>query len=136
MARQDEIGTCSVCRRRRKLVGPKDPRPAWQAELDAMPKAGEPGFLKISEARRKPPDKITRHFHYCYLCRECNELDADERKAEQAEGEKRVKQRNLKARKAYPVIGGPLDGESALTTDFYSGWRDEDPGMYAHLASE
>lgn len=75
---------------------------------------------------------------YAWRCAECRPLQGEERKAAAAEGEKRVKARNMKSRLAYPVIGGPLDGESALTTDFYSAssWSDRDEGMYAHLAGE
>jgi len=111
MARENETGTCSVCRRRRKMVGPPDPKDG--------------------------------SFHYFYLCRECTALSPEERDAEKDRGERRVEERNLKSRKAYPIVGGPLDGEFALTIDFQSAWGTpgdgkfyREGGMYAHLSRE
>lgn len=48
------------------------------------------------------------------------------------------------SKRAYPCVGGPLDGEHACTDDFVRGtpekyrgvsWFSE-PGMYAHLRDE
>lgn len=73
---------------------------------------------------------------YAWRCAECRELTGDDLASAKAEGEERVTARNLKNRLAYPVIGGPLDGEHALTSDFESGWRTKEPGMYHHLVGE
>jgi hypothetical protein len=48
----------------------------------------------------------------------------------------------MSGKRAYPIIGGPLDGFHALTSDFYSGYGKEGDeyyspaGMYCHLDDE
>jgi hypothetical protein len=71
--------------------------------------------------------------HYYGLCSECfpkvkTQADIRALRAERREREKVTPKKRY--RKAYPVVGGPLDGEHAATIDFY---RD---GMYEHLADE
>jgi hypothetical protein len=63
-------------------------------------------------------------------------LTADERRAKAEERKERVRERTRKKKLAYPIVGGPLDGQHALTEDFESGWRGEPEGMYYHLRSE
>lgn len=86
--------------------------------------------------------KLTRFERWYWRCTECFPLTGDALKQAIKEGKERVALRTAKARMAYPIIGGPLAGEHAVTTDFYrsSGqpgdtWYREG-GMYAHLADE
>lgn len=64
---------------------------------------------------------------YHRRCRECLPLRDEELSAAVKAGRERVQVRTAKARFAYPCIGGPLDGEHAMTTDFYR------EGIYEHL---
>jgi hypothetical protein len=70
--------------------------------------------------------KLFKYNFYYYACSECIKLTASEkRKAQQTR--EAAKQHGETARFAYPIVGGPLDGEYAITADFYRG------GIYEHL---
>jgi hypothetical protein len=93
-------GTCDGCGKVRKLTYPE--------RKTGIVQAGE----EIS---------------YYGLCSECFpkvKTQADIIALRKARGPRK------RYKKAYPCIGGPLDGEHAATEDFY---RD---GMYAHLDNE
>lgn len=79
---------------------------------------------------------------YEFRCGECMDLPSVALAEARDLGKERVKQRTEAAKKAYPCIGGPLDGMFAMVSDFHraygtpdSRWYSEG-GMYAHLANE
>jgi hypothetical protein len=67
--------------------------------------------------------------HYYWLCSEC--FPKVETQADIAALRRARAPKPRAPRFAYPVIGGPLDGESATTADF-----EDKGGMYEHLARE
>lgn len=77
--------------------------------------------------------------HYCL--KECAYLTVSERKKKSAES-RLERKKNPRPKIAYPIIGGPLDGEYAATVDFEKEWKSSNPewaregGMYAHLSDE
>jgi hypothetical protein len=110
-------GTCDGCGKRRKLTHPE--------KKQGLVRAGE----EIS---------------YYGLCSECFPLIHNQ--ADVVERRKTTRQERPKRRPsiAYPCIGGPLDGQHALTSDFEkptaekfrgNSWFREG-GMYGHLADE
>jgi hypothetical protein len=74
---------------------------------------------------------LFRFEQYRRRCVECYGLTGNALATAYSEGEARVAARTKAARKAYPCVGGPLDGLLATTYDFW----DKD-GMHRHLVDE
>lgn len=108
-------GTCDGCGKVRKLTHPK--------RKEGIVKAGE----EIS---------------YYGLCSEC--LPKVKTQADIVKLRREVRAPRKRYKKAYPCIGGPLDGQHAATEDFYQGSPEKfrehswfrEGGMYGHLADE
>jgi hypothetical protein len=98
-------GTCDGCGRVRKLTKPED----RNREL-FYNEEGRKIHLSEDERRRR----LDLLVHYYWLCSECFpqvKSQADIRRLRST----RVKRPRSKL--AYPIIGGPLDGEHAITDD-------------------
>lgn len=116
------VESCSVCRKRRVCEQSKD---------DADKTVG---------GEKHGPSRVPSWApHYCL--RECIKLTPAQRTAKRTEI-REAQRKKPTAKFAYPIIGGPLDGEYAITSDFYSGsgkegdtyYRPE--GIYYHLSRQ
>lgn len=119
MAEKTRRGTCDGCGKVRKLTYRANRTREVMYHPDGRKKLLSPA--EHAEAHK-------RLIHYYGLCSECFpkvETHADIVALRRARGPK-----PRAPRFAYPVIGGPLDGESATTADFGR------EGMYEHLARE
>lgn len=71
--------------------------------------------------------KLGRLESWHYYCGECYGLTQEERDVMKRER----RALGSKPRIAYPIVGGPLDGEHAVTADF-----EDRSGMYSHLSDQ
>lgn len=114
-----KVATCDGCGKRRKCEKPADKTREVMYHPD-----GRKRYMTTAEHHAAHKKLI----HYYWLCSECFpkvETQADLITLRRARAPK-----PRAPRFAYPVIGGPLDGESATTADFAR------EGMYEHLARE
>lgn len=114
-------GTCDGCGKVRKLTYP-------------------PKKNTAEHPRILPPDAEIYYYGLCSECFPKVKTQADIRTLRQA----RDKTTRKRYKKAYPCLGGPLDGQHAATEDFetaspekfrHHSWYREG-GMYGHLADE
>jgi hypothetical protein len=111
------IGTCYACRRpSRKLY-----RPRWYAETS---------------------ESLASSLRYSAVCTTCWPRITRYDDVREIQAEQPRKSPGSYAKRAYPCIGGPLDGEHVITADFRQGYPHDnpqfhlDPGVYYHLADQ
>jgi hypothetical protein len=131
MSLKTRTGTCDGCGKKRKLTKPADR--TQEVMYDAQGRR-----LLLSSAEHAARHK--QLIHYYWLCSECFPKVNHQDDIAKLRKEREPKER--KARFAYPIIGGPLDGEYATTDDFYPERGKPDSyyyrpgGLYGHLDRE
>ena len=80
--------------------------------------------------KRRQCARFNTYYDRCIECYSLTNAEA-ETKNKEARANKKPRMKI-----AYPCIGGPLDGLYAVHDDFYTGYRDNPGGIYAHLRSE
>lgn len=140
-------GTCEGCGKRRKLTYPENKTQEVMYHQDGRKKL-------LSPAEHQAATK--QLIHYYGLCSECFPKVNHQDDIIKLRKQREEKPRAEKARFAYPIIGGPLDGMYATTSDFEervvakhdsfkygtkeiqykAGHIFREGGMYGHLANE
>lgn len=113
-----KVRTCDGCGRRRQCEKPENRTMEVMHHPDGRKKL-------LTPSEHKEAFNLLIHFYW--LCSEC--LPKVKTQADIA-ALRKAREPKMRAKVAYPILGGPLDGQSAITDDMYS------DGMYAAVARE
>lgn len=117
MMPKTRTGTCEGCGKRRKLTYP----------ADRTQELFYDGTRKLLLNSTEHATRFNLLIHFYGFCSECLPLVHSQKDIQTLRKNREKKQRY---KKAFICIGGPLDGQFAITDDFYR------EGIYGHLGND